>query len=376
MAASRDELPLTPEGRAAVLGPARERYYRLVLALAESRWQERLRQELPLLQEARRQQDVVDALLDAAPAQEAEVHSLREQLAREVARKLGRGAQAPLSTLLDALVDWLVTLPREIPAHLREPTAAELLPDSLPALREAVLFAERLEPLFAPRPRLSGRLPFTGPEREALALGWARGEAALASLWRRLSGVDARGFLVAELRERAAQPPAHPPRTGPERLVHAAYWHHEAQRQLLRMAWLRLAPLEPGPSEALGVLWWLFDREYAPHVRLHAPELFSEPRAGLLEMAYELWDVQRPELPEDERWTPARFARWEKLARQADEGRQGEDGERVHEALRGLLERHGSGTRPGRRWWGPVWAPAWGPARLTGLVEQARDVLG
>ena len=293
-----DDFRVRLEGQADLLGPSRERYYRLVLVLADSRWQERLRQELPLLHELRRHQDALDALLASAlrrageedwppshPTVRAlgEVDSLREQLCRDIARKLGRGLHVPLGELIAGLEDWLVTLPREVPAHLREHTAAELLPDTLPALREAVLFAERLESLFGQPLRLSGRLPFSSRQREELALGWSRGEAALASLWGRLSGVDARGFMVAELRERATQAPPRPPRTGPERLLHAAYWHHEARRQLLGLVHLRLAPLEPGPAEALAVLWWLFEREYAPHVRLHAPDVFSEPRAGLLE---------------------------------------------------------------------------------------------
>jgi hypothetical protein len=377
-----DEFQVRLEGQSGLLAPARERYYRLVLVLAESRWQERLRQELSLLREARLHQDALDALLGPAlrraqaedwPTSHPtvrtlwEVHSLREQLARDVARKLGRSAQESLGGLLASLEDWLITLPREVPAHLREHTAAELLPDTLPALREAVVFAERLEPLFAPPWLLTGRLPLSGRQREELALGWARGEAALASLWRRLSGVDARGFMVAELRERATHAPRHPPSTGPTRLVHAEYWYQEARRRLVRMARLRLAPLEPEPSECLTVMWWLFEREYAPHVRLLAPEVL-EARAGLLEVAYELWDARRPDIPDDERWTPARWARLERLAGQADEGRHGADGERVRGALRELIQRHGSGIRSSRGWWSP--------SGLTPLIHQARELLG
>lgn len=378
-----DEFQLRLEGQSVLLAPARERYYRLVLALAESRWQERLRQELPLLREVRAHQDALDALLGPAlrraraedwptshPTVRAlwEVHSLREQLARDVARKLGRSAQESLGGLMSALEDWLVTLPREVPAHLREQTAAELLPATLPALREAVLFAGRLEPLFAHPVLLSGRLPFSSQQREELALGWARGEAALASLWRRLSGVDARGFMVAELHKRATHAPRHPPGTGPECLLHAEYWYQEARSRLVHMARLRLLPLEPDPSECLAVMWWLFEREYAPHVRLHAPGVLEDARAALFEVAYELWDAQRPDIPEDERWTPARWARLDKLAGRADEGRQGPDGERVCEALRELIQRYGMGTRVSRGWWAP--------SRLTQLVQQVREILG
>ncbi|HEX8536189.1 MAG TPA: hypothetical protein VF664_01905, partial [Cystobacter sp.] len=125
---------------------------------------------------------------------------------------------------------------------------------------------------------------------------------------------------------------------------------------------------EPDPSECLAVMWWLFEREYAPHVRLHAPGLLEDARAALFEVAYELWDAQRPDIPDDERWTPARWARLDKLAGQADEGRQGPDGERVCEALRELIQRYGMGTRVSRGWWAP--------SRLTQLVQQVREVLG
>lgn len=377
-----DELQVRLEGQAELLGPSRERYYRLVLVLAESRWQERLRQELPLLQALRRHQDALDALLASAlrrageedwPSSHptvrvlGEVHSLREQLCRDIARKLGRGVHVPLGELIAGLEDWLVTLPREVPAHLREHTAAELLPDTLPALREAVLFGERLESLFGQPLRLSGRLPFSSRQREELALGWSRGEAALASLWGRLSGVDARGFMVAELRERASHPPPRFPATGAARLVHAEYWFQEARRFLVRLVRLRLAPLDPEPAECLPVMWWLFAREFAPHVRLHSPGVMAPARAGLLELAYECWDVRRPDIPEDERWTGARWARWDKLASQADEARHGPDGERLREALQTLLRERGSDARLARGWWRPP--------GLTRLIQQVREAL-
>ena len=47
----KDEYEVRLEGRAVLLEPARKRYYRLVLELADSRWEERLRQQLPLLRE-------------------------------------------------------------------------------------------------------------------------------------------------------------------------------------------------------------------------------------------------------------------------------------------------------------------------------------
>ncbi|WP_434386491.1 hypothetical protein [Melittangium boletus] len=360
----------------ALLGPARERYYRLLLVLSESRWQERLRRELPLLREVRAHQAALDALLEAEawpeghplPRDVLEVESLREQLVRDVARKLGRSPHESLPRLMEALEDWLITLPREVPAHLREETARELLPDTLPALHEARRFGERLESLFGPPLLLSGRLPFSLARREELALGWPRGEAALASLWRRLSDVDARGLMVAELRARATQAPPRAPTTGPERLVHTAFWYREALERLTRMARLRLGPLEPSSAECLTVMWWLFEREYAPQVRLLPTAGLTEARAAVLEVAYELWDAQRADLPEDERWNTPRWVRLERLAERAEEPRNTPGVEALREALRQLLARHGGDTGSSRAWWSTP--------RLVELVQRLRGVLG
>lgn len=378
-----DEYALRLEGRAVLLAPARERYYRLVLALAESRWQERLRHELSLVREVAAHQPALDALLDpvlrraraeAWPASNPtvstllEVQSLREQLVRDVTRKLGRVGHEPLGELMHALEEWLITLPRVVPPHLRERTALELLPDSLPALHEAGVLGDRLEALFGQPLLLTGRLPFSGLQREELSLGWPRGEAALASLWRRLSGVDAQGFMVAELRHRATVRPTQPPRTGPERLLHAEHWYQEARRRLLHMARLRLAPLEPEPAECLLVMWWLFEREYAPRVRLLASAKLEDARAGLFEVAYELWDAQREDLPEEEHWPEARWARLSEQAERAVASRAGPGWDKVRDALQLLVDRQAIGTRQRRGWRA---APD-----LLSLVQQARELLG
>lgn len=374
-----DEYEVRLEGRAVVLPPARKRFYSLVLALADSRWEERLRQELPLLREVAAHQDEVDEVLtyalrraeaEAWPTSNPtvrgifEVHSLREQLARDVARKLGRGARESLGSLMLALEDWLLTIPRVVPPHLRWSTALEVLPDSLPALREAAAFGDFLEPLFATPMLLTGRIPFSGVQREELRLWWPRGEAALASVWKRLSGVDPQGGMVRELRKQAAR---HSPRNGPERLIHAEYWFQEARERLTRLVQARLAPLVPEPFEHLPVCWWLFEREYAPHVRLLSLEGLDEARAGLIELAYELWDAQRPDIPEDERWPAARWRRLEEHAQRADESRGGADGKRVRELLRELIQRHGIGSTTLRGWRDS--------ARLVELVQQARQLL-
>ncbi|HEX8819555.1 MAG TPA: hypothetical protein VF794_06490 [Archangium sp.] len=378
----QDEYEVRLEGRAVVLPPARKRFYNLVLALADSRWEERLRQELPLLREVAAHQEEVDEVLayalrraeaEAWPTSNPtvrgvyEVHSLREQLARDVARKLGRSAREPLGRLMLALEDWLLTIPRVVPPHLRWSTALEVLPDSLPALREAAAFGDFLEPLFASPMLLTGRIPFSGVQREELHLWWPRGEAALVSVWNRLSGVDPQGAMVRELRKQAGRMPQRPPRNGPERLLHADYWFQEARARLTQLVQARLVPLVPEPSEILPVCWWLFEREYAPHVRLLPSDGLDDARAGLIELAHELWDAQRSDSPDDERWSPARWRRLEEHAHRADEGRGGPDGKRLREALRELIQRHGIGSTTLRGWRDS--------SRLVELVRQARALM-
>ncbi|HYO69964.1 MAG TPA: hypothetical protein VEU33_28200, partial [Archangium sp.] len=203
--------------------------------------------------------------------------------------------------------------------------------------------------------------------REELHLWWPRGEAALASVWRRLSDVDAKGLMVAELRKRATRAPSHPPRDGPERLLHAEYWHQEAWARMRQLVMARLAPLSPEPHEFAPVLWWLFEREYVPRVRLLPSDSLEDARAGLIEVAYELWDAQRLDIPDEERWTPARWARLEEQSWRADEGRTGADGERVRDGLRTLIQRHGIGTENLRGWKDS--------SRLVPLVQQARALI-
>jgi hypothetical protein len=381
-ASVEDEYRVRLEGRAAVLEAARDRYHRLARVLAESRWQERLRRELPLLREVVATQEQVDAVLAPAlrraeaeswPASNPtvrclyEVRSLREQLLRDAARGLGRSAQEPFGGLLSALEDWLLTLPRGVPPHLRWSTALEVLPDSLPALREAAAFGDFLESLFAQPLLLTGRIPLSGAQREELRQRWPGGEAALASLWNRLSGVDTQGGLVRELQKQSTRAPSRPPRNGPERLLHAAYWFQEARERLRLLVQARLAPLVLEPAECPRVLWWLFEREDAPERRLPASETLGEARAGLIELAYELWDARRPDIPDPERWPPARWERLDTLAHRADTARGGPDGERVREVLRELIQRHGIGTVALRGWRDS--------SRLVDLVQQARALV-
>ncbi len=255
----------------------------------------------------------------------------------------------------------------DMPAHQRWNVALEVLPDSLPALREASEFGDVLASLFSQPMLLTGRIPFSGVQREELRLWWPRGEAALASVWKRLSGVDPQGGMVQDLRRQATRAPRQAPRNGPERLLHAEYWYQEARSRLMRLVQTRLAPLVPEPSESLEVLWWLFEREYAPHVRLLASERLEDARAGLIELAYELWDAQRSDIPEDERWSSARWRRLEEQAWRADESRGGQDGKRVRDVLRGLIQQHGIGSTTLRGWWDS--------SRLVDLVQQARELV-
>ncbi len=118
----------------------------------------------------------------------------------------------------------------------------------------------------------------------------------------------------------------------------------------------------------MKVMWWLFEREYAPRVRLLASAGLEDARAGLFEVAYELWDAHRTDIPEDERWTEARWSRLTEQAERAVHSRAGPGWDKVHEALRLLVARHAIGTPLQRGWRAP--------ADLVSLVQQARQFIG
>ncbi len=354
-----------------MLEAARLRYRELLRVLQGSwwrPWQEQLQRQPGLLQAHIKEGPAVEEALAAAlrraqaeqwPAEAPivrcmhEVRALQGQLVRLLMRRLEH-EEAPLVRLLNVLEERLVTAPREVPPARRWSTALELLPDSLPELREASGFGQFLAFIF-PGPLEPGfGLQTLGEEQlHALRRRWPRGEAALAALWARLDGVDTTGGLVAELRRRALQPPAHP-RTGPERLAHAEFWRGEARSRLVAWARSRLSFVTPTEAECLEVAFWLCAYENDPEARLPATEgVLEEARAGELELGHALWQVLGPDLSEEERWPEGRWERMLEQAIRADTGTWGREAAQLRQALVSLYQRRMLGTATLRGWWEP-----------------------
>ncbi len=377
-----DEYRLRLEGRAALLDAARLRSRALVEALGARAWVERTRQVLPLVREAQDVQPRVNEALAAAlrraqaeawpstsPTVQClrEVHALQEKLSRSITGRLSLAPGAPLPELLLALEERILTTPREIAPAQRGPTALELLPERLPLWRDLTAFGALLESLFESPADPEDPLPFTAQDAEALRLRWPRGEVALATAWARLAGVDQTGGLVNDLRKRAERAPLRPPRDGPERLLHAEFWRGVARKWIEALVRVRFSPLVPTETERFELTCWLWAREHAPERRLPSSPTLSDARAGLLEMAHELWRLLRTgeeqDLP-DEQW-----ARLRERARRADQKGLGLDADRLREVLRTFIWQRGMGAATQRGWHDTT-------SSLEALVEQARRVDG
>lgn len=375
-----DEYRLRLEGRAELLEAAQLRYRRLLEGLGAKAWEERLRKELALLREALEAQARVDEALGAAlrraqaeswPALSPtvqglrEVQALREKLERSLGQRLARGPGASLLELLTMLEERLLILPREVLPAQRGVTALELLPETLPAVRELAAFGRLLEALFAQGFDPEAGVPFSAREAEALRQEWPRGEAALAAAWSRLARVDRTGGLAGDLRKRAERAPLHPPRTGPELLLHAEYWRASARRSLEALVRTRFSPLVPTEAERLELACWVCIRQSEPEARLSASPTVAEARAGLLELAHELWAAFGAERPEEPR--SLSDLEWERLrerACRADQLPQGAEANRVADVLRTFIWKRAMGTTVMRGWQEL-------PHSLEGLVEQA-----
>jgi hypothetical protein len=378
-----DEYRLRLEGRAELLEAARERYRKLVEWLGARAWEERARKELGLLREAlEAQARVEETLASALRRAQAErwpalsptvqclrdVQVLRQKLAKSLAQRLTRREEEPLPELLKALEERILTTPREVPPAQRGATALELLPEMLPTVKELAVFGRLLESLFAQEVDPETPLSWSAEQGEALRREWARGEAALAAAWSRLARVDRTGGLAGELRKRAEWVPAHAPRTGPELLLHAEYWRAAARRRLEALVRTQFFPLVPGEAERLELACWLSARQSDPEARLAASAMVSDARAGLLELAHELWRVLRPDKAEDVR--PLEDAEWERLrsrAHRAEKLAQGLEANRVRDVLRTFIRRRTMGTTVARGWQEL-------PHSLEALVEQAWSV--
>jgi hypothetical protein len=353
------------EGRAELLEAALPRYRLLWQVLSLPQWRPLLRQHLPPLREALAAQTQVEEALDSglrrAEAENwaphafvvrcmHEVRVLQEEVRQKAAARLRRPPHEPLTLLLTGLEESALTEPRSIAPHEYLAVARQLLANSLPLVQQLSTHGQRLESLFRHPfdPRYT--LPFAPALIAELRQAWAQGESALAAAWARLEAVDTAGGLVQELTAQARREPSQPPRQGPEWLLHATYWQAQAHSRLGALARERLTPLVPYPAESQEVALWLCAREQDPLASLSASASLPESRAGLFEMALELWLASHPSLSEEERWTPDRWQRLAQAARRADSAPPSPDSHRLHLALRELLQSRLLGSQTLRGW--------------------------
>lgn len=360
MATHPDSLRARLEDRADLLEATRLRYHALERLLSAFFWQDRVRGNLELLREVARVQPEVDATL-AAVSRRAEVEGwprgsapmrllteverLREALERVVGRRLIT-RQPPellgeaLLRLEEEVLDAGPLLGRRLWAQ-----AVELLPRNLPELQAACAAAEVLERVFK-RPAPPEALPFDAAEAEEVRRALPLAEAALKALWGRVERFDAAGRVRAFLEKRVRRAPVHPPRSGPELLLHAAFWHDVARARVKALLEEQLAPVLPREEEWLALLPWLVARRASAEARLAAAEGLGEGRAGLLEVAAELAALSRAR----PMGTWNEEAAWTRLwaAAQRAKAEQGADVEQVREALRLFIRLRGRARTPAR----------------------------
>ncbi len=371
------------EDRADLLEAARLRYRALRGMLQAFFWRDRVRANLELLREVALAQPEVEATLEAvgrrAAAEQwprdsapvkllAEVRHLREAVAFAVERRLAGGeSPGPLSQALLRLEEQVLAsgplLGRRSWAR-----AVELLPRNLPELRAACAAAEVCERLFK-RPTPEGVLPFNAAEAEELGRALPVAEAALRALWARLDRFDESGRVRTFLQRRVRRAPQGTPRSGPELLLHAAFWHDVARARLGELLEERLAPVTPREEEVPRVLAWLAAREASPEARLVADEVLGEGRAGLLELAAELALLSRARPTgvwnEELAWTRL----WAAAQRAREEA--GPDVEHVREALRLFVRLRGQASTPAR-----LFSPARAAVPAGEVAPEVKDLPG
>lgn len=384
------------EDRADLLEATRLRYRVLTKLLRGFFWQRRVRAQLELLREVALAQPEVDATLEAVAQRAAAegwpresvamellaaVKQLRQDVAWAVERRL-IAKQKPtllgeaLLRLEEEVLDAGPLLGRRLWAQ-----AVEILPRNLPELRAACAATEVLECIFK-RPAPPDALPFDAAEAEEIRRALPLADKALESLWGRLDRFDATGRVRAFLDERVRRVPVQPPRSGPELLLHVAFWHDLARSRLKALLEARLSPVVAREEEWPELLGWLVAREASAEARLGASEVLSEGRAGLLEVAAELAALSqaRPVGPWNEEaawvrlWTAAQRARAET----------GPDMARLCESLRLFIRLRGQGQTPAR-FFSPAQEllprPPGGHGSLEGedlpgLVQRAREAAG
>lgn len=393
MATHPDTLRARLEDRADLLEASRLRYRGLRGLLNAFFWRDRLRVNLELLREVALAQAEVDATLaaverrataegwprDLAPVKLLEeVRHLREEVARAVERRLAPGAPADsLGAAMLRLEEQVLAATGPLLGRRAWARAVELLPRNLPELRAACAAAEVFERLFK-RPIPEGALPFNAAEADALCRALPLAEAALQALWERLERFDAEGRVRTFLQRRVRRAPVRAPRSGPELMLHAAFWQDVARERLGEVLEARLSPVAAREAEVPELLVWLAAGEQSAEARLEARGGMSEGRAGLFELAAELTRLSqaRPTGVWNEELAWARLGA--AAVRAKDET--GPDVDRVREALQLFIRLRGHARTPARLF-SPARA-AVAPSEvsgdvkdLPGLVHTARSVV-
>ncbi|XXF78401.1 hypothetical protein P2318_01205 [Myxococcaceae bacterium GXIMD 01537] len=388
MATLPDDLRARLEDRADLLEAARLRYRAVVGMLTSLFWRDKVRAHLELLREVARAQPEVDATLasverraaaegwpaEASPMRLlAEVRELRGALEAAVARRLSARGAGTLGEALLRLEEEVLDAGPLLGGRTWA-RAVELLPRNLQELRAACAAAEVFERVFKRPAPPEGALPFSAAEAGELRRALPLAEAALESLDARLERFDPGGKVLAYLQRRARRAPTRPPGSGPELLMHAAFWHGVARSRLGALMEARLAPVVPAPREVPELLEWLVSWETSVEARLEVGTAFGEGRAGLFEVAAMLAALSRAR--PSEVW--GEETAWVRLwtAAQRARGEEGEDVERVREALRLFIRLRGASRTPARLF-SPERLPAPGAGEdasdLPGLVQLARN---
>ena len=250
MATHPDTLRARLEDRADLLEASRLRYRALRGLLNAFFWRDRVRANLELLREVALAQPEVDATLAAVgrraaaegwPKDLAPVKLLEEVgtcARRWPARWSGgwrRGERRGLPGQAMLRLEEEVLAAGPLLGRRAWARAVEVLPRNLPELRAACAAAEVFERVFK-RPSPEGALPFNVAEADELRRALPLAEAALRALWERLGRFDEEGRVRTFLERRVRRAPVRAPRSGPELMLHAAFWHDVARARLRRAA--------------------------------------------------------------------------------------------------------------------------------------------
>ena len=389
MATRPDDLRARLEDRADLLEATRLRYRALKGVLESFFWKDRMRNHFELLREVAAVQPEVDATLaalkrrseaeawprDAAPVKlMLEVSRLREAVDRAARRRLSSGDAAPV-TLGEALLRLEVEVLDAGPLLGGRvwAQAVELLPRNLPELRAACAAGEVFERVFK-RPVSEGASAFSEDEARELARALPLGAASLVALWERLERYDSRGRVKDFLQRRMRRAPMRVPRSGPELLLHAAFWHDVARVRVRAVLEAELAPVVPREVELPALLSWHAARRSQPELRLECGDTFTEGRAGLVEAAAALAALSH-ERPRGAWSEETAWARLEQAAHRA-RTEEGPEVEALRDALRLFVLLRGQARTPARLFSPGSAKPAaldvGGTRDLLSLVQAAR----